>query len=181
VRGSSEILDEMLVLAAQAGSASAFAQLFERCTPGLVRHAARLLHDEDRARDIAQDCWVAIARGLRRLEDPARFRAWAYGIATRKCVDEIRRLVRGRRFAAELTRTVEAPANGAATAERGLDLAAAIRRLPLDQRLVVSLHYGEGVAIDEIAAAHALPVGTVKSRLFAARNALKSFLEGAGP
>jgi RNA polymerase sigma-70 factor, ECF subfamily len=181
-RGSSQILDEMLVLAAQAGSTRAFAQLYERAAPGLARHAARLLHDEDRGRDIAQDCWIDIARGLRRLEDPTRFRPWAYAIATRKCVDEIRRLVRSRRVAADLTRAAaetSAPtANGVSTLERGLDLAAAIQRLPFDQRLAVSLHYGEGLGIEEIAAAHALAAGTVKSRLFAARNTLRSFLEG---
>ncbi len=177
MRGSSQVLDEMLVLAAQGGSAAAFAQLYARCGPGLVRHATRLLHEEDRARDAAQDAWVAIARGLRRLEDPARFRAWAYGIVTRKCVDEIRRLVRGRRVSADLAQRGEAPP--ARDIERGMDLATGIARLPLDQRLVVSLHYGEGLTIEEIATAHRLPAGTVKSRLFAARTNLKSLLEGA--
>jgi RNA polymerase sigma-70 factor (ECF subfamily) len=70
------------------------------------------------------------------------------------------------------------PATEVNGADQRLDLRHAVAGLPVEQRLVVSLHYVEGFGIDEIAAAHGLPAGTVKSRLFAARQTLKSFLEG---
>lgn len=71
-RGAETVLDEYLVLVAQGGSADAFRRLVERWTPRLKRHAARTLGDADAAADAVQEARLAIAAGLRRLEDPAR-------------------------------------------------------------------------------------------------------------
>jgi RNA polymerase sigma-70 factor, ECF subfamily len=180
-RDPGKVLDELLVVSARAGSAAAFGQLVGRWSPRLQRHAQRLLRDPEPARDAVQDAWVSMARGLRWLDDPARFGGWAYAIVGRRCVDMLRRAVRDRRLSALAAR--EAALAGAADPRGGadarVDLAAAIDRLPVDQRLLVSLHYGEGLRVDEIAAGHGLPVGTVKSRLHAARQALKDILQGA--
>ena len=159
-RARRQIIDELLVAGAQAGSTAAFAQLVERFTPGLRRHAQRLVHDPDLADDVVQDAWVSIARGLRR----------------RRSVDAIRRLVRERRTRQAIEANL--PSDASVDVDTVQDLRAAIARLPLDQRLMVSLHYGEGLSIEEIASAHLIPAGTVKSRLFAARAVLKSQLEG---
>ncbi|MFZ5669502.1 MAG: RNA polymerase sigma factor [Pseudomonadota bacterium] len=171
-RNAETVLDEYLVLVAQGGSAVAFRRLAERWTPRLRRHAARLLGDSDAATDAVQDAWLAIARGLRRLEDPSRFAAWAHAITTRRCADEIRR--RRRRRAAEAA--PDAPAE--ADADRALDLSAALAALPLDQRVIVGLFYGQGLTVEEVGAALGVPAGTVKSRLHAIRKHLKFWLEG---
>ena len=173
------VLDEYLVLAAQGGSADAFRRLVERWTPMLRRHARRVLLDTDAAIDAVQDAWLAIARGLKRLDDPARFGGWAFAITTRRCVDEIRRRQRHRNLtrAASLEVSV-CGAEAAVDPAPSLDLAAVLVRLPPDQRLLVSLFYGEGLSVEEIAQAHNVPPGTVKSRLFAIRQTLKSHLEG---
>lgn len=178
-----EILDELLVLAARDGSASAFHELTIRWTPRLQRHAARTLRDADLAQDAVQEAWVSIARNLRRLGDSAKFPAWAYGITTRRCVDLVRRRMRDRRArqVGEDANLREGTAhNPEPHLESELDIAAAISRLPADQRLLVSLFYGEGLTAEEIASGHHLPVGTVKSRLHAARRTLMTFLQGAG-
>jgi RNA polymerase sigma-70 factor (ECF subfamily) len=180
-RDAGKVLDELLVVTARAGSAAAFSQVVERWTPRLRRHAERLLFDPDQAGDVVQDAWLSIARGLSRLDDPARFPGWAYAIVTRRCIDVLRRRIRERRFSIDIeaeARRVPACAGGPAGLDDRLDLLAAIRRLPVDQRLMVSLHYGEDLSVDEIAAAHRLPAGTVKSRLHAARSALKLILQG---
>ncbi len=170
------VLEELLVVSAMAGSEAAFGELIARWTPRLIRHAGHLLHDVEAARDAVQDAWVGAARGLRRLQDPARFAPWMFALVSRRCVDSVRRAVRDRRLAAQASDfTGRAPPDAA---DERLDLRKAIARLPVGQRLVVSLYYGEGFGVDEIAAAHGLPPGTVKSRLFAAREALKTFLEG---
>ena len=180
-RDPGAVLDELRVVLARGGSSEAFSQLVVRWSPGLHRHARRLLGDHERAADVVQDAWLNIARGLRRLDDPARFAPWAFAIVTRRCVDVMRRGQRERRLTAAAAHeaAVIAPDGSAAAAEARLDLAAAIARLPLDQRLPVSLHYGEGLGVDEIAAAHGVPPGTVKSRLYAARQALRTHLQGA--
>lgn len=96
-RTAATILDDMLAVEAKAGSSAAFGQLIERWTPRLMRHAERMLLDRDLAADAVQEAWLGVARGLRRLDDAARFPAWAYAIVTRKCVDVVRRSIRDRR------------------------------------------------------------------------------------
>lgn len=180
-RDAGRVLDELLVISARGGSQAAFGELVVRWNPGLRRHALRLIGDADLAQDIVQDAWVSVARGLRRMDDPARFPAWAFAIVTRRSIDTLRRAVRARRLAVAAVNeaAVGRDVSPCVAMEDRLDLTAAIGRLPLDQRLMVSLHYGEGLGVDEIAAAHGLASGTVKSRLYAARQALKDFLEGA--
>lgn len=181
-RSADEILDEYLVLEAKVGSRRAFGQLVERWTPRLRRHAARLLGHSEPAQDAVQDAWLSIARGLRGLEDPGRFPAWAFGITTRRCIDLIRRRVRDRRLIDEaLAQDATTPPETDPSIDQRLDLIVAITRLPFEQRLMVSLFYGEGLSVEAIATAHNLPTGTVKSRLNTARAALKSHLEGATP
>lgn len=180
-RDAGRVLDELLVIAARAGSRAAFSQIVSRWTVRLRRHAERMLSDADQAGDVVQDAWLGIARGLSRLDDPARFPGWAYAIVTRRCVDLIRRRARDRRLSADAATEalIDPPVlDGSPDINGRLDLAAAIRRLPVDQRLMVSLYYGEGLSVEEIAAAHGLPGGTVKSRLHTARQVLRTLLEG---
>lgn len=175
-RDPGTVLEELLVASAMAGSDAAFGQLVARWTPRLIRHASHLLRDADAARDAVQEAWIGAARGLRRLQDPTRFAPWIFALVSRRCADRVRRAVRERRLAVRASEFADEPVSE--TADARLDLRKAIARLPVGQRLVVSLHYGEGVGVDEIAAAHGLPTGTVKSRLFAARETLRRYLEG---
>ena len=175
-RDPGTVLEELLVASAMSGNQAAFGQLIARWTPRLIRHASHLLHDLDAARDAVQDAWLSAARGLRRLEDPARFPPWIFALVSRRCADSVRRAVRDRRLVTEASELADETPGDAPDAR--LDLRKAVARLPVGQRLVVSLHYGEGFGVDEIAAAHGLPPGTVKSRLFAAREALRGYLKG---
>lgn len=68
--------------------------------------------------------------------------------------------------------------NEAASADMRLDLRQALRRLPREQRVAIALLYGEDMSVAEIAAITGVPAGTVKSRLSAARQALRAFMEG---
>ncbi len=180
-RSTEAVFDEYLVLAAQSGSSDAFGRLAARWTPRLRRHAALVLRDSDAASDAVQEAWIGIARGLRRLDDPTRFPAWAFGITTRKCVDEVRRRQRRRALASSVTHEeAVAPGGGLRPADpdQTLDLSDALAALPIDQRLMVGLFYGEGLAVDEVAEALGIPTGTVKSRLHAIRLSLKTLLQG---
>jgi RNA polymerase sigma-70 factor, ECF subfamily len=175
-RGLDQALDDYLVLLAQGGSQPAFARLAARWTPKLLAFAARTLGTTEQAADAVQDTWESAARGLRRLEDPARFRAWIYAIAARKCADALRGKYRRQNIADAAQATTAASADAESEANTRLDLAAAMRRLPPDQRVAVSLYFGEALSVAEIAAITGAPEGTVKSRLFAARKALRETL-----
>ena len=67
------VLDEMLVLQAKGGDAEALSTLIERWQPRLYRHAVQLTSRHDVAADVTQESWLAVARGIRRLDDPACF------------------------------------------------------------------------------------------------------------
>ena len=169
-------LDEYLVLLSQAGSTDAMDGLARRWTPRLMRYATRVLggssESVEMARDVVQETWVGAIRGLSSLRDPAQFKAWIYGIATRKCADAIRTNVRRRRLDLHSV-AAGVVADAAVSLEHRIDMASGIRQLPEKQRAVVHLFYGEDLTVDEIASALGIPAGTVKSRLHQARQALK--------
>ena len=178
-------LDEYLVSLSQAGSIEALDGLARRWTPRLLRYTTRVLGGSgdavETARDVVQDTWIGVIRGLRGLRDPAQFPAWIYGIATRKCADAIRANTRRRRLDAGVAAgEAGEPVASLTSSEQQLDLANAIRGLPPIHRAAVHLFYLEELTVEEIASVLGIPAGTVKSRLHHAREALKRQL-GAAP
>ncbi len=173
---SERVLDELLVLRCQDGEANAFEELVGRWQRKLLRHALHLTGDADGANDVVQEAWFAIVRGIGRVDDPTRFPAWAYRIVTHKAADWIRR--RQRRRAVE---DALEPPRATVSSEGANDdvdaLRAALRELPRDARVALSLHYLDGLGVRDMARALGIPAGTVKSRLFNARNKLKQVLE----
>ena len=177
MRTREEVIDDLLVLAAQAGDLAAFERLATRWHPRLFRHARRLTGDAEGARDAAEEAWVAIVRGLGRLRDPARFGPWALRITGRRCADWIahRRQARSRTAAGD---PASAPASAAGPDADDLSrVRDALRRLDRSDRLLLAMFYLEGFSVAEIAHACAVPPGTVKSRLFHARERLRAALE----
>jgi len=175
-RGPQQAFDDYLVLLAQGGSHDAFARLAERWTPKLIAFAARTLGTTEAAKDVVQDTWESATRGLANLQDPARFRAWLYAIAARKCADAMRGKYRSQNIAAKAQAMALEPADAEAESNDRIDLVAALKRLPPEQRVAVSLYFGEEMSVADIAAITGAPEGTVKSRLFAARKALRENL-----
>ncbi len=177
MRTREQIVDEMLVLAAQAGRADALAELARRWHPRLLRAAWRLTRDVDGAHESVQEAWLAIARGLGRLDDPARFGAWVLTIVRRRCADWIRTRRRWRsRESAIPEGSTEKPATTLPQDARAR-AREALGRLDPDRRALLALFYLEGFSIEEIAGTLGIPPGTVKSRLFHARERLRAVLE----
>ncbi len=175
------LADQWLVLEAQRGEAESFRLLAERWQERLWRHAYRVTQREALAWDVSQEAWLVIARHLGRLGDPRKFGSWALSIVTRRALDAMRKA--GRVDALEdpatevLEVTVEAPPPGSPLERMGRALAV----LPAPQRTLLALHHVEGLALEEIAGVLAVPVGTVKSRLHTAREALRDTLERMKP
>jgi RNA polymerase sigma-70 factor (ECF subfamily) len=169
-------VDELLVLGCVAGRADAFAALYDRWHGRLLAHAARLVGRArlDRAEDACQDAWVAIGTGITRLSDPRRFPAWAYSIVTRRVADDARRAARaGRALEQLLSETVNAIDPPGDSRDERTDLRVALDELPSQDRALLRLVYLEELSVAETAEALAVPVGTVKSRLFHARQRLR--------
>lgn len=180
-RGPDRVFDELLVLNAQAGRRTALDRLAQRWLPRLLAHAHRNASDPELARDAVQDAWVDIVRGLDRLSDPAAFPAWAYRIVSRRCADAGRKRARARVLAEAAAQDAEArpPEPGPDDSVDAATARAAFRALPEGHRAVAALFYIEDFSVAEIAASLGLPAGTVKTRLFHAREKLKRAVLGA--
>jgi len=164
--------DELLVVLVQAGDAAARERLAARWWPRLVRAATRLA-GQQRAEDAAQEAMFSIFKGIHGLRDPGKFRAFAFAILRRRCMDQLRQADPPPDTEPELEDT----SSGEVPFER-LAIAQAMAALPHDQRFAAHLFFAEGLTLSEIAQAQDVPLGTAKSRLFHARRQLKAALSG---
>lgn len=172
-RSAQRLEDALLVVRFQDGDEAAFRLLFDRYNPRFLAYARRYMGGRD-ASDPVQETWLTIARRIRRLDDPALFRAWAYRILTNKCVDWGRKMQSDRTMEKALA---QENAGSVAISNNPMDdrltVKALIRRLPADRQALMSLFYVEGLTVGELANVFGVPVGTVKSRLHNTREALK--------
>lgn len=172
--------DEWLVVRCQLGERPAFDALIERWHAPLWRYVRQLTSHDDMAQEITQEVWLRVIRGISRLRDGAKWRAWLFGIARRVLMDRLRA-----EYSMRLTAETEIA--DIAIAETGLDpevLSAALHdeltRLPLIEREVLTLFYLRELSLAEVAEILDVPLGTVKSRLFRARQLLRRELEARG-
>lgn len=132
--------------------------------------------------DCAQDALVKVLRAVNRF-DPDRGQsldAWVMVIARRVCIDRARAARVVRRADLDLERHPGA-GDGAPTRARDADVRRAVLALPDDQRTVIALRMWGELAYDEIAELEGVPVGTVRSRLARARDALRGALSALDP
>ena len=175
---SEQIVDEILVMDCQSGRSQALDLLVSRWQQRLWRYACRLTGDSEAAWEVTQESWLGIVRGIRRLNDPARFRPWAYRIVTHKANDWIKRKIK--RGATEPADPVETHAHDSRpSSETAADLQAILDRLGERSRTVLTLYYLEELDLTEIARILHIPTGTVKSRLHTARAEFKRHWQAA--
>ena len=178
-RDARHLLTELLVLRAQAGDEQAFAELFGLWQRDFRRYAFAKVGDAVSGEEVAQSAWITIARGLSRVDDPACFPRWAFRIVERRAVDCIRRRQREREAQAAIEHhALVPPATSSAPRDDTLEcVRECIAKLDTRTRELLSLFYETGLSVAEIAAVHDVPVGTIKSRLFHAREEIKRQIE----
>jgi RNA polymerase sigma-70 factor (ECF subfamily) len=166
-----------LVLRAREGDRDAFDLLMTASVDQLYRIARLILRaDIDRAEDAVQETLVRCWRNLPGLRDPDRFDAWLNRLLLHAIADEVRS---HRRYAANVAILRVEPAetdSAGAIADRD-ELARVFGRLSLDHRTIVVLHHYLGLTVEEAARTIGIPVGTAKSRLHYATDALRAALE----
>ena len=172
--------DEWLALGCQRGRPEAFEELIREMERPLLYYVSKLLRDDERALDVLQEVWLRAFRSIRRLGEPRRLRPWLYRIAHGLVVDHIRHDVAQAR--AEQARALEpdAAAEEAFAAEDAAAVHRALDALDAKHREVLILHFLEGMPLADIAAVIGCPVGTVKSRVFHAKQALREVLVRGG-
>lgn len=164
--------DELLALRCQLGDRAAFDELIQRWNDPLWRYLRRMAGNDHDAQELAQNTWLGVLRGLPRLRDPARLRPWLFGIARRVAMDRLRA-----QYAAppteDLTDADALAETGDTTEEDLAALDQGLRELPLVEREVLTLFYLRELSLGDVAEVLAVPIGTVKSRLFRARHLLR--------
>ncbi len=179
--------DELIAVRCLLGERAAFDELVERWYEPLALYTRSLLADDDEAADVLQDAWLRILRALPRLREPARIRAWLFGIARRSVMDRLRK-----HYAEPVADDADVSAlpdrtggpdveldDETAAIERAAVLAnlqQALHALPVVDREVLVLFYLQDLSLVQVAEIQDVPVGTVKSRLHRARGALRRTL-----
>lgn len=178
-RTSDQILTEWLVLQIQSGNNRARDRLAGLWHPLLYRYALRQLRNTEDSRDVVQDTFITVFGRIHALRDPAAFPKWVYTILHRRCADLIRQRSRMQaRHENAVTRDEGDEASYVPDHATGMDIASAMARLSRESYVAVHLHYLHGFGLQDIADISAVPVGTVKSRLFNARKSLQRNLGG---
>ena len=171
--------DELVVVRCQLGERAAFDELVERWHHPLWSFVHQMVGDQGRSDELTQEVWLRVVRGLPRLAAPDRFAAWLFTLARRAFYDELRQSYR-EVDTDPLTVLGEAGA-AADTDDVGhlldrLELEGAVAELALREREVVALFHLADLALTDVAEILAVPPGTVKSRLYRARQQLSTAL-----
>jgi RNA polymerase sigma factor (sigma-70 family) len=173
--------DPALIRAAAAGDLAAFEQIVRDHQQHVWRFLRRLLGDDAQAEDVAQETFLRVYRRLPTFAFHARFSTWIFQVARNAGIDELRARQRRER----LVDTVPPPPMATSgPGEARVEIEAALASLPVDLREALVLVEVLGLRYAEVAAVLDVPVGTVKSRVFAARMRLAQWAragEGGEP
>jgi RNA polymerase sigma-70 factor (ECF subfamily) len=182
--------DLLLVQRAVAGNQRAFELLVLKYQRRVARLVARMVRDSDLVDDVVQETFIRAYRALHQFRGEAQFYTWLYRIAVntaKKALVDLRRnpvmnesALRGRDDDDETSSVSnelssdETPETVLAAKEIGEAVNSAMEALPEDLRQAVTLREIEGLSYDEIAEVMNCPIGTVRSRIFRAREAISA-------
>ena len=157
------------------GESPAFRELFDRYKNSIYGFVRRRVDDPGRAEEITQDIFMALVQRRNGYEVRARFRTYLYRIALNRIASEHRKKVEPADEAAAEMATPTAGGDPSIIQQ----VRDALERLEPEQKQVVMLREYEGLSYQEIAEVLSVPVGTVRSRLFRAKLALREMLAPA--
>jgi len=182
-------IDQALVERVQRGDKSAFDILVLKYQSKIIQLVNRYVHDPDEAMDVAQEAFIKAYRAIGRFRGESAFYTWIYRIAINTAKNHL--VASGRRPpAGDIDAQDAEQYEGAtglreyATPERMLlkdeiekTVASAIDELPDDLKTAITLRELEGLSYEEIAQTMECPIGTVRSRIFRARDAIDTKLK----
>jgi RNA polymerase sigma-70 factor (ECF subfamily) len=182
-------IDQALIERVQRGDKGAFDLLVLKYQHRITHLVGRYVHDMHEAQDVTQEAFIKAYRGLKNFRGDSAFYTWLYRIAINTSKNHL--VTRSRKISdtgidaadAEQFDTGSAlrenatPDRELVTAEIAETVRRSIEALPEDLRTAIVLREFEGMSYDEIAVAMECPIGTVRSRIFRAREAIDKNLE----
>jgi RNA polymerase sigma-70 factor (ECF subfamily) len=146
-RSVEKLVEEILVMDCQSGSVKALEMLVSRWQKRLWQYAYNLTGNSEAAWDITQESWLAIIKGLRKLHDPANFKAWAYRITTNKSIDWIRKSKAVKKI------SIEEIQDHQQKEKKDTGVKELLEKLDIRKQAVLSLYYFEQLSVPEISVA----------------------------
>jgi len=186
---SQKVTDQILVERVQAGDKSAFDLLVKRYQHKIIGLIGRYVQDQSEALDVAQETFIKAYKALDSFRGESAFYTWLYRIATNTAKNYL--VTRNRRppgtdididdvlqaeSESEL-RDIETPENNLYRDELFGVMASALEALPEELRVALTLRELEGMRYEDIAEVMGCPIGTVRSRIFRARDAIDKELK----
>jgi RNA polymerase sigma-70 factor (ECF subfamily) len=182
LKASEQVEQHMLVLRAIQGDQEAFVGIVTQYSTLMLRTASMIVGDRDVAEDVVQDAFIQAWQHLQDLRQTEALRPWLMRIVVNQCISFKRRLARTAMFMRQALSEHEADLQAQVAddhkgrMERDWDLAQAIDNLPLKQRIVIVLHYYNGMTLPEMAETLKTSENTLKKRIQAALNNLRRIL-----
>ena len=181
-----------LVTRAVSGREDGFEELVRRYQRPIVAYVYRMVGDYDAALDLAQEVFIKVYNSLGRYRPEFKFSTWIYRIAHNAAIDHLRRvgasrteemLVEGEggtSFEKPLASKAPSPEQETERGERRAEIEEVVAQLPPAYRELIVLRHSHDLSYDEIAEVTGLPLGTVKNRIFRAREAMRELLVARG-
>ncbi|WP_025918085.1 RNA polymerase sigma factor RpoE [Herminiimonas sp. CN] len=178
-------IDKRLVERVQHGDKKAFELLFSKYQRKLMRLVSRLVRDQAEAEDVVQEAFIKAYRALPQFRGDSAFYTWLYRIGINTAKNYL--VTQGRRAPTstdadvdeaetfddgEHLRDINTPESMLATKQIAQTVNSAMEALPEELRVAISLREIDGLSYDEIADLMDCPIGTVRSRIFRAREAI---------
>ena len=177
---SESLEQELLAIKCQLGELAAFGELVAQWHGPLWQYIRRMVDGNDLADELLQETWLRILRGIVNLREPSSLVAWMFGIAHRVLMNRFREKYRQSRFIEDSTceLSVNDPnADRIDLQDEVRDMLQKLECLPMQQRELLTLYYLKTISIDQLAQVLGIPAGTVKSRLYNARNLLRQQIQ----
>jgi RNA polymerase sigma-70 factor, ECF subfamily len=171
--------DNELLLAVAAGNRRALEELYLDYHRRLARFLSRFTPRYENVEEIINDTFMVVWQSAKDFRYASQVSTWVMGIAYRTALKSVRRQ---KNFSTEqnIDDFPEQSTDPREETEVRDWLAQGLNRLPLEQRLTLELAYNMGHSLEEIAAITGSPVGTIKARMFHAREKLRQYLPGLG-
>ena len=172
--------DSEIVRQIQSGEAAAFDELMRRYKRPIVNFVFRMLGNAQDADEIAQDVFVRVYQNLDTYRSETKFSTWLFALARNAAIDRLRWRARHPTESIESAPEISASSGTAedvSAREIGEQIAAAVAKLPDDQRTAIVLAEYHGMSYAEIAAVMRCSEKSVESRLYRAKQALRERLQ----
>jgi RNA polymerase sigma-70 factor (ECF subfamily) len=177
------IADSELVVSAIAGREDSFEELVRRYQRPISAYVYRMVGDYDAALDLTQEVFIKIYGSLVRYRPEFKFSTWIYKIAHNAAIDHLRRFssreqglmseVEGEQRELRIESRRPTPEQESERAERRAEIESVVEQLPGTYKELIILRHSHDLSYDEIAEVTGLPLGTVKNRLFRAREVMR--------